>query len=187
MAAGTSEDEAKTDLCHAMADGKINVRVRIAAKDIMRGKNFTGLNIEVPPHLIPADFDWTHSQPVNSWRIGPAVGQHYTWIEEWKNRPLDLIELSTADVIEVLCRRKDEGRVSATVQRETDAIEALAKHLESNPNLTRTEAKAWCKTSGFSVSNRGLESRVWPKARQQAGLQALAPAGRKRKSTQRSP
>jgi hypothetical protein len=103
MVAGTSEDQAKTDLCHAMADGKINVRVRIAAKDIMRGQVFTGLNIEVPPHLIPADFDWTHSQPVSPWRIGPALGQHYSWIEDWKHRTIDLIELSTDDVAKVLC------------------------------------------------------------------------------------
>jgi hypothetical protein len=114
MAAGIEEDEAKTDLCHAMADGKINVRVRIAAKDTWRGKFFTGLNITVPPDLVPADFDWTHSQPVNPWPIGPALGQHYSWIEDWKDRPIDLILLSTDDVKRVLC---NAGSNNATPTR----------------------------------------------------------------------
>jgi hypothetical protein len=180
-ATGLEEDEAKADLCNAMADGKINVRVRIAAKDTLRGKFFTGSNIRVPPHLVPADFDWTHSQPVNPWQIGPALGQHYTWIEDWKNRPLDLIKLSTADVIEVLCHREKQGRVSAKVRHENDAIEALARYLKSNPELTKTEAMAFFKASGFNVRVRGFQSRVWPKAREQAGLGALAPSGRKKK------
>jgi len=103
VAAGRLEGEGKIDLCRAVADKKIAIRVQIAANDIMRGKVFTGDNIRVPPHLVPADFDWTHSQPVNPWLIGPAPGQHYSWIEDWKNRPIDLIELSTDDVEKVLC------------------------------------------------------------------------------------
>jgi hypothetical protein len=115
MAAGTSEDEAKTDLCHAMADKKINVQVRIAAKDRMRGRLFRSGNgnVGVPPHLIPAHFDWTHSQPVNPWPIGPALGQ-YGWIEDWESRPLDLIELCRDDVEKVLC---SAGSNNATPQR----------------------------------------------------------------------
>jgi hypothetical protein len=101
-AAGASEGEGKIDLCRAIADKKIAVRVRIAASDTKGGSSFTGRNIRVPPHLTPADFDWTHSKPVRPWSIGPAPGQHYSWIEDWKSRPIDLIELSTDDVAKVL-------------------------------------------------------------------------------------
>ena len=72
MAAGVDEQDAKTDLCRAIADRKINVRVRIAPTDTMGGKVFPARNIEVPPHLAPAQFDWTNSRPINRWRIGPA-------------------------------------------------------------------------------------------------------------------
>jgi hypothetical protein len=104
MVAGTSEDEAKTDLCHAMADGKINVRVRIAATDYgMGGQIFSNGNVGVPPHLRLGDLDWTQSRPLAEWRIGPRPGEHYTWIGDWENRPIDLIELLTDDVVSVLC------------------------------------------------------------------------------------
>jgi hypothetical protein len=188
MAAGIKEDEAKTDLCRAMADRKINVRVTIAATDYgMRGQVFIGGNVGVPPHLRPGDLDWAQSRPFAQWQIGPQLGEHYSWITGWGNRPLDLIELCTADVIEVLCHGAGGGRSLATARDETAAIAALAKHLKSNSELTRAEAAAWCKQSGLRVSERGFQSRVWPKAREQAGLEALAPAGRKKKSTQRSP
>jgi hypothetical protein len=179
-AAGASEDEGKIDLCRAIADKKIAIRVRIAASDTKGGSSFTGRNISVPSHLSPADFDWTHSQPVRPWPIGPAPGQHYSWIEDWKKRPLDLIELSTSDVIGVLCGG-EEGRISsAIIKYETAATKALATQLKSNPQLTRAEAATWCKASGHNVSDRGFQNRVWPKAREQAGLQAKAPPGRKK-------
>jgi hypothetical protein len=49
MATGVSEDEAKLDLCRAMADGKINVQVRIAQNDDrFRGQVFSGPNVGYP-------------------------------------------------------------------------------------------------------------------------------------------
>lgn len=51
MAAGASEDESKLDLCRAVADGKIRVRVRIAGSG---NRVFSGGNVRVPPILGPA-------------------------------------------------------------------------------------------------------------------------------------
>jgi hypothetical protein len=188
IAAGIEEDEAKTDLCRAIADRKINVRVKIAATDYgMGGRVFSDGNVDVPPHLRPGDLDWAQSRPFAQWQIGPMPGEHYSWVTGWVNRPLDLIELWTDHVIEVLYRGEDEGRPASTIRHETAAIVALAGHLKNNPNLTRAQAKAWCKESGLNVSGRGFQSRVWPEARAQAGLQHTAPAGRKKKSSQRSP
>lgn len=102
-ATGASEDEAKTDLCRAMADRKIDVRVRVAASDYgMRGQVFSDGNVGVPPHLRPGDLDWAQSRPFGQWSIGPRLGEHYEWIRGWENRSLDLIEVSTADVTNVL-------------------------------------------------------------------------------------
>jgi hypothetical protein len=112
VATGLSEAEAKTDLCHAVGDRKIGVRVRIAPNaSTKRGAFFTGRNVGVPPRLVPNDFDWVHSRPLAKWQIGPMPGQHYSWIGGWQNEPLDLIELSAADVAEILCRVGDSAQI----------------------------------------------------------------------------
>jgi hypothetical protein len=69
----------------------------------------------------------------------------------------------------------------ATAGQETAAIELLSAHLKSNPDLTRKEAADWCTEKGFATSARGFQSRIWPGARREAGLDAKARAGRKRK------
>jgi hypothetical protein len=100
--AGASKDEAKVDLCRALADRKIRIRVRVVARTGL-GAVFSNGNVEVPPHLTAADLDWTASRPFEPWPIGPKLGEHYSWIGGWENKRIDLIEVSTADLIEVLC------------------------------------------------------------------------------------
>ena len=103
-ATGASKLEAQTAICHTIADKKIRFRVVVDPSHIPDGgRTFVGGNVGVPPRLDPADFDWTHSRPFKQWSIGPVPGQHYTWIGGWQDRPISLIELSTADVRDVLC------------------------------------------------------------------------------------
>jgi hypothetical protein len=73
--------------------------------------------------------------------------------------------------------------LATTARDETAAIKALASHLRSNCNLKKSEARLSCRKAGFNLSDRGFQSRVWPRAREQAGLDAKAPPGRKRKSS----
>jgi hypothetical protein len=182
IATGVSEDEAKMDLCRAVADRKIDVRVKISASDYgMRGQVFSDGNVDVPPHLRPSDLDWAQSRPLAEWPIGPRPGEHYAWIGGWKNRPLDLIELWTADVIDILCDG-DKEIPSPTAGHETAAIKALASYLKSNPKMRKADAEKWCSASGHKLTGRGFQDRVWPTARTQAGLESKAPAGRKRES-----
>ena len=183
MATGSTGDEAKTDLCRAMADRKIGVRVRIAASDReMRGGVFSNRNVGVPAHLGPGDLDWVQSRPLKPWSIGPTPGQHYTWVGGWKDRPIDFIELSTADVAEIFPSAEGARNTSATIAIETAAIKDLASHLKSNPDLKRVDAADWCSERGHQLGKRTFE-RVWPRARSMAGLEPIAKAGRKPKSS----
>jgi len=99
---GGNEHQAKADICNAVSDRKIAIRVVIDDRHRLDGgKTYSGGNVGVPPRLNPADFDWARSRPINPWSIGPMPGQHYGWLSGWEDRPISLIELSTAEVINV--------------------------------------------------------------------------------------
>jgi len=55
IAAGANEQQARLDLCQAMADRKIPVRVRIddRHRDVPSDRTLLGGQIGVPPHLTP--------------------------------------------------------------------------------------------------------------------------------------
>jgi hypothetical protein len=103
IATGVSQQEAKIDLCHAGADRKIGVRVRIAESDSeLGGRSFFGANVRGPTRLKPDDFDWAQSRPRHKWSVGPVGPQYYTRVTwSWKSHQIDLIELATADVLDI--------------------------------------------------------------------------------------
>jgi hypothetical protein len=70
----------------------------------------------------------------------------------------------------------------ATAGDETAATRALTSHLRINPQLNRAGAQSWLRAQGFNLTGRGFQSRVWPRAREQAGWKAKAPSGRPKKS-----
>jgi hypothetical protein len=70
----------------------------------------------------------------------------------------------------------------STVRDETAAIRELAIELRRNPQIKRAEAESWCAMTGFTLSRRAFQFRVWPRAREQAGLGSAATPGRKAKS-----
>jgi hypothetical protein len=56
-----------------------------------------------PPHnLQPTDIHWENSRPNAKWRTGPMIGDYWA-IEEWKERQIELVEVSTGDVIDLFC------------------------------------------------------------------------------------
>lgn len=125
MTMGFGEGQAKTELCQAVADRKIDVRVRIAGTD----KVFSDGNVGVPPHLGASDLDWVKSRPLAQWSIGPRLGEHYAWLEGWKNHPLDLIELSKVDIVEVLGDIEDEENTVPAVMYQPQRRKALNRRL----------------------------------------------------------
>jgi hypothetical protein len=77
---------------------------------------------------------------------------------------------------------RNERRVVATMRGEAAATQALTMHLRQNRHISKDAAEAWCGRKAFKLTKRGFKQRIWPKAREEAGLLPLAPAGRKPKS-----
>ena len=67
---------------------------------------------------------------------------------------------------------------ASTMKAESDAIRHLTSRLKQDSDLRKTDAEAECEK--FGISQRGFLNRVWPKARELAGLPAKAPPGRKK-------
>jgi hypothetical protein len=178
MAAGLSENEAKTRLCRAIAAHSVCVRFPLI--EFNRGRGLRVFpNIFVSPQLGPDDLDWIHSRPLKLSSIASMPGLSGSWPE---GDPVTL-ELCVEDVIEVLCGGANEiSSANEMLPAETEASNALALLLQEKPHLARADALSWCKERGFNLSWRGFQNRVWPSARTKVGLDPKAPRGRKPKS-----
>jgi hypothetical protein len=206
-ACGVTKKEAKSDLCGAMADRKIKVRLTVSletdiftvhrqmvANALGLGSNpkhfarktecFDGANVKVPSRLTALDFDWRCSRPHRPW----PIRLHGARRDEWRSfsQPALCIELRTVDVINVVLggelRGNQAKQPTTTVAQESAAIKALASELQHNRDLKREDAATWCRRRGYNLTARGFKDRVWPQARAKAGLPTKGLPGRKRKS-----
>jgi hypothetical protein len=75
-----------------------------------------------------------------------------------------------------LSRQRSPSRAGS----ETRAIAFLAERLRADHDLKREDAWKSCNSEFPNLSYRRFLSHVWPDARKNAGLQPLAPAGRKK-------
>jgi hypothetical protein len=87
----------------------------------------------------------------------------------------DWICISRDSLAKFLSRFKSSH--TSVAKDESDAIAFLTSRLKQDPNLKKADAKAEC--AKFGISQRGFRDRVWPKARESAGLPTKAPPGRK--------
>jgi hypothetical protein len=156
-AAGLSKKQAQRDLCLAMADGKIAVRVHLAA-DHSRGlppKALSSPVLEIPPRLSPVDFDWPHSRPSKhsqlwtgpSQRAGESPLLYFHENHDRIGRTVDLVEVSVADVTKVFCNTESRPMANPT-----------AGSLKPRPNIG-------AKAAGIAQADKAL----WPDGRP-AGL-----------------
>jgi hypothetical protein len=83
------------------------------------------------------------------------------------------VRISRADLLKVF------RATPPTVKDETGARRTLADLLREKPTLVRADAKAQLTANGFKISERAFLTRVWPQARVDAGLPAVARAGRR--------
>jgi hypothetical protein len=113
----------------------------------------------------------------------PAAGAKTTAGQESADRGVSLpYPLSAVDP-DIDAQDKPAAGAKTTAGQESAAIKALARHIVNNPQITRAAAKIWCGDQGFSITQRGFQSRVWPNARIGAGLPPLGQSGRKPKSS----
>lgn len=199
-ATGRSRHKAQADTCRAIDEGKVRFKLSVWFTDddklsglhsgiasrlrdeLRSGKNpaaaqgalkqllypFMGATVDpadIPSPLSPSALDWRNS----------------CFKEPWTVRKTSITSPTRCHVgIELF--RDDLDKVSRrpAVRDETAAIEALAAHLKSDPDLRREDAVAWCHAQSFTISARGFQSRIWPRARTEAGLTSKAPSGRKR-------
>jgi hypothetical protein len=113
-AAGLSKSVIQRDICRAIVDRKIRIRLLAEIPDAKWSGQFVGSHVAIPQDLSPRDFDWRKSLPKRPWQHGdhPFVRVHLT-----------LIELCSADVTLVLCadsgvpKRSNKGNSRARTQR----------------------------------------------------------------------
>jgi hypothetical protein len=162
MVCGFNRDEAREDLCHAIADSKVQVRVALSNPR----RIFSGGNVRSPVHLKPADIDWNHSRPTAPWWCGPMPGQHQNW--DGGKEDVKLVEVSTADVIDLFCTKDlsvERGNASAGAHSSADAAKFAQE--QTGHATERTAA-----TGGKNARRPSLAERI------AAELRELYPKGK---------
>jgi hypothetical protein len=121
-ASGSSEEEARVDICRALADGAIEIR----AKPLMHATNgfvaakmvLTGSALQIPPELQSKNLDWEGSCTKEPWL---ALCGGFKRPGYWH---LERIELSKRDVTTVLCGAKIPVEATGWASPETAATDA---------------------------------------------------------------
>jgi hypothetical protein len=109
-AAGQDEDQAMRDICGAIADRAIPVRVHC-----MKGFVYSDSNVVIPPLLAPSDLCWPSSRPRRPWKRRATVGDYY--YDNDLRITVNLLELLREAVDQVLVRDVAPSNEAA----ETDA------------------------------------------------------------------
>jgi len=97
----SSDDDAKRDICNAIADQKIKIRLSLRrhTSKLMtsRGRWLTNEEVEIPSPLEPEDFDFENSRPIKPWAVRREKIPHLAGY--WH---IERIELSKSDVEKLL-------------------------------------------------------------------------------------
>jgi hypothetical protein len=114
MATGANEHQAKLDICRAVADRNIAMKVHLHADPTRQlGETvLNGINLSVPWNLAPNDFNWHRSLPSvrlrERWSIIASQPQETVLmfaarVGHLVDRTVRLIEVSSRDVTRILC------------------------------------------------------------------------------------
>ena len=162
-------------LWRALKDGEVLAGVSpVAAGDFL-------LPMPLPPPVFlrmkPAalfgtcQIEWRDTNPRRPVRTRPAI-------------PVPQFVYVSIESLERWCDQNAPSQADATVAAEKAAREHVAARFRMDPNLTREDALVVAREVAPNLSENGFLTRVWPRARELAGLLAKAPPGRK--STKKS-
>jgi hypothetical protein len=117
LATGLDAVQAKRQICAAIADRAISVRVEVGRteRDIP-GSLRTDRQVKPPPRLQPEDLDWNRSKPLDAWNTGPDRAESYGAVGwGWRLRHIARLELRTDDLTGIFCSTKcnDVGTAAA--------------------------------------------------------------------------
>jgi hypothetical protein len=167
IAAGVPESAAKSGLCAAIADGVVEIRLKLR-KHTTRGttarsRTFEGEDVQIPVDLQPADLDFENSRPLKPWFM---LREKHP--DLWGNWEIEWIEVSGPDVTSVLLA-SEAGTLPARAElprpprrpKTRPALEAARRVIAElypggDPGQTTLPNSLLCKAVGAAMKARGL-------------------------------
>jgi hypothetical protein len=128
-AGGLAEDEARTDICRAIADRAVKIRGKLgwhttsplrAPHTVLETKDF-----QIPSEIKPEDLDWERSRPVKPWIVRR---ENFKPSGHWE---LEWIELFRTDVTSVLCPGGRHSEAAEHASSQPGAVSTSRPTLES--------------------------------------------------------
>ncbi|HEX3994844.1 MAG TPA: hypothetical protein VHX39_27015, partial [Acetobacteraceae bacterium] len=115
MKSGLTEQKAQRDLCRAMAEGAVAVRLIIPADRIGPSQALSGGDYPAPATLSPEHIDWHESRPLRwdqpAQRPGEPVSLYWQRAGALCDRTIQLVEVMTSDVRKVFAESAESPEV----------------------------------------------------------------------------
>lgn len=157
---GGSREEAQTDICQAIADRTVKIQVKLrkhTTRPTTSNRILEGKDLLIPEEIKPAHFDWESSRPLKPWTVHREI---FGFPGQWE---LELIELFSTDVTDVLCGGPTEKTSSKTGstsrsrparERARQAIKEL--YPQDVPEPATLPNALLCRRVGEKLKERGL-------------------------------
>ena len=170
VATGLSKSDAQRDLCRAIADRGIAIRIHLTANHGLPARAISGSSLEIPPRLSPSHVDWKHSRPSEgsplwlgpSQRPGEPVTLYIRDNFELMNRTVELIDVNVADVVRVFSKPRDVAKPVEPTEHPPKKQSNLGAKLDG---AKRAIKALWPdgNTSGVTAKDRDRLINEWQK------------------------
>jgi hypothetical protein len=157
-ACGQTEAQAMRDICDAIADRAIPIRVHCAD-----GSVYTGTDVMVPARLDPADLCWESSHPLRRWERRPRVVDRY--FDEDLRIEVELLELRRDAVTRVLLRGETASGKSDTGAAQMENAHQVAELSEGNSSLGGNVSKGVPRSDDLKPKPTDQAVRQWVRYR----------------------
>jgi hypothetical protein len=105
VSAGSTVQEAKFDLCRAIADGAIEIRLLLAEdpKRHLSASAVSSEGLDVPARILPGDIDWRQSRPIKPWplaekRLDEPTLVYSSRVRQHVERSIDTVQVRSLKV-----------------------------------------------------------------------------------------